>query len=367
MMRLFSESKSEIYEYLLTAGVLQLFGFKVHRFQFDYHLSKNDFKNMSKMLEDHRKIFYSIEQPSQQQSYILNLALCCVDQKETAIRYAFDTMSRDIETELQEVWAPMVNGSVDVVKLQHIADQLLTEEQKKLNEQNLVHNIKSQLKELEGYEITGASEPEETKELKLDQTVQLWLEILDMKKYYPQKLTYEDVIKLKSDDFHDVNKRCTDFRQLPWYFVRHIIGLDSDTREKCQVEERDGSDNDSSSSDDDDDDSKNEIHPLDLIYIIFLCADDFLRQELVDKMLQCQYAVPFILPSPVETEQKSKNLILQWALQKSANGFFQNTVAVNKPSVNVEAPLITCLNIGQETSWKSRFLNKMLSPQQESF
>ena len=131
MMRLFSESKSEIYEYLLTAGVLQIFGFKVHRFQFDYHLSKNDFKNMSKMLEDHRKMFNSIEQPSQQQAYILNLALCCVDQKETAIRYAFDTMSGDIETELQEVWAPMVNGSVDVVKLQHIADQLLTEEQKK--------------------------------------------------------------------------------------------------------------------------------------------------------------------------------------------------------------------------------------------
>ena len=187
-----------------------------------------------------------------------------------------------------------------------------------------------------------------------------------MKKYYPQKLTYEDVIKLKSDDFHDVNKRCTDFRQLPWYFVRHIIGLDSDTREKCQVEERDGSDSDSGSSDDDDD-SKNEIHPLDLIYIIFLCADDFLRQELVDKMLQCQYAVPFILPSPVETQQKSKNLILQWALQKSTKSFFRNEVAVNKPLVNVEAPLITCLNIGQETSWKSRFLNKMLSPQQETF
>ena len=35
--------------------------------------------------------------------------------------------------------------------------------------------------------------------------------------------------------------------------------------------------------------------------------------------------------------------------------------------VNVEAPIISCLSLREETSWKSRILNKMLTPQQESF
>ena len=59
----------------------------------------------------------------------------------------------------------------------------------------------------------------------------------------------------------------------------------------------------------------NSVHPLDLIYVIFLCADDFLRQELSDKMSKCQYAIPFILPTPEEKGDQSKNTILSWGLR----------------------------------------------------
>ena len=84
-------------------------------------------------------------------------------------------------------------------------------------------------------------------------------------------------------------------------------------------------------------------------------------------MIKCQYAVPFILPSAVKIEAEPKTLVLQWALQKCTKTFYQNNVVVNKPLMNVKAPLITCVSIGEETSWKSRLLNKMLSPQQETF
>ena len=372
MMERFSETRCDVYEYLLSVGVLQVFGFKVHRFQFDYLLSKNNFKNMSKLLEDHKKNFDMIQQPTQQQAYILNLALCCVDQKETAIRHALDIMSGELGTELQKVCAQTVDGSAYVDNLHNTVDELLKDEHKKLNEQTLVYNIKSQLHELEGCETKKAVESEDKEEENLDQRVQVGLEILGMKKYYPQKLSFEDVIKLRTDDFDDVNKRCTDFRQLPWYFVKHVIGLDSDTRDKCHikkngsVKDRDDHDSDES-SDDDDEDNMNDVNPLDLIYIIFLCSDDFLRQELVEKMTQCQYAVPFILPSPMKTANQPGCHILQWSLERLTKTFYQNNVVVNKPLMNVEAPLITCMSIGEETSWKSRLLNKMLSPQQETF
>ena len=122
----------------------------------------------------------------------------------------------------------------------------------------------------------------------------------------------------------------------------------------------------SDGSDSDDDLSyENTIHPEDLIYCIFLCADDFLRQELIDKMVLCQYAVPFILPSPTETN--SRNLILDWAHKSVIRRFYNGKNDVTKTLVDVEAPLVTFMNIGEETSWKSRLLNKMLSSQQETF
>ena len=107
------------------------------------------------------------------------------------------------------------------------------------------------------------------------------------------------------------------------------------------------------------------IHPLDLIYIIFLCADDFLRQELSEKMTRCQYAVPFILPQPYPT--KSESLILHWGLKSMTRNFYSNNIVVNKNLVDTEAPLISFLAMGEETSWKPKLLNKMLSPQQETF
>ena len=145
--------------------------------------------------------------------------------------------------------------------------------------------------------------------------------------------------------------------------MKRLIGLDSNIRENCHIM------NDSAVSDDSDSDDdysfESNIHPEDLIYCIFLCADDFLRQELVDKMIWCQYAVPFILPSPTETD--SRHLILHWALKSTKRTFYDKGQHANKTLVDIQAPLVTFMNIGEETPWKSRLLNKMLSPQQETF
>ena len=146
--------------------------------------------------------------------------------------------------------------------------------------------------------------------------------------------------------------------------MKRVIGLDSETRENCHLVPFLENDSEDDYSDDEEVQSISAVHPLDLIYTIFLCADDFLRQELADKMAKCQYAVPFILPS---VESSGEYLLLHWGLKSMARTFYRNNTLVNKALVDAEAPLVACLNIGQETSWKSRLLNKMLSPQQETF
>ena len=190
------------------------------------------------------------------------------------------------------------------------------------------------------------------------------LKDLEMTKYYPEKLTFEEITTLTSDVHDDVNKKPTSLPELPWYFIKHVIGLDSDTREECHVmgtSQNSGHDGNDSSSDDDDDNTLG-VHPLDLIYIVFRCADDFLRQELADKMVRCQYAIPFLLPCST-----SKMTILHWALKSITRGFYHRGEDTTKTLVDIEAPLVTFMNLGEETSWKSRLLNKMLSSQQETF
>ena len=75
-----------------------------------------------------------------------------------------------------------------------------------------------------------------------------------MVKYYPQKLTHDEVIKLRKGVYNDVSKKPASLSELPWYFMKHIIGLDSDTREKCHVAFC--PDEDSTDSDDDMDDGR---------------------------------------------------------------------------------------------------------------
>ena len=112
---------------------------------------------------------------------------------------------------------------------------------------------------------------------------------------------------------------------------------------------------------------ENKMHPLDLIYIIFLCADDFLRQELADRMVKCQYAIPFILPPAGHLTSPQKSLFLIWALQTISRVFKKHGTAKHSTLVKEDTPLITSLSLGEESSWTSRLLNEMLSSHQETF
>ena len=64
---------------------------------------------------------------------------------------------------------------------------------------------------------------------------------------------------------------------------------------------------------------------------------------------------------------KSCSLFLHWALKSLSRPFYHNKTLLHKTLVNFQTPVVTCISFGEETSWKSKILNKMLSPVQESF
>ena len=266
------------YDYLICTGVMQLFGFRVNAFLFDKYLSKADFHNMSTLLET---CFYefniNIKDDQQKQVYILSLGMCTIQEKKTTVQYMIENMPGGVCPELSDI-----PGTLDdCEKLQKVLDEILDEDHKKPDLKSLLCSLKSQFHFLISQESKLIAAPEYAAG-KLGPTTEKLLQALEIKQYYPQKLTYEDVIKLTADVFEDVNKKPTTLTELPWYFMRHIIGLDSDTRKDCHVPEE--SDESGNESENEDEDIITKVHPLDLIYIIFLCADDFLRQELADKM-----------------------------------------------------------------------------------
>ena len=252
----------------------------------------------------------------------------------------------DLCAELQLEQEKGEDKNTEQLKTLHDIDQMLSDNQRKFGRKSLLYNIRSQLHFLQEKKLeTLASEMMQIDSLRPG--VAGLMELFGMKSYYPQKLKYEDVIKLTHDVHNDINKKPEEVCELPWYFVKHVIGLDSDARENCHVFFIED-DNDSDS----DDGTILDIHPLDLIYIIFLCADDFLRQELADKMAKCQYAVPFILPPHQLEASRARYQILDWGLKSITRTYYHNEAIINKPLLDTEAPIVACLDIGAEVAWK---------------
>ena len=359
-IRAYSQGVDNIYHYLVCVGVLRLFGFKVNGFFFEHDLCKKDFDNIIDMLDAHIRTFDSLHRNVQLQAYVLGLALCFRENRETFIQFILDRLQDKLSPELGVISNTNRNKEIQ----NRITELLPTDkEHLKVSWKSLLFGLKDQLRLFSRLDEKIDPEPDWIGE-RLSDSLEDILNLLSMTKYYPQKLTYEDVIKLTGNVKTNGDTVPTTLPELPWYFVKHIVALDSETREECHVPRN--QDDDSGSSSDSDGDVIKDIHPLDLVCIVYKCADDFLRQELADKMVKCQYAVPFILP-PEETSNKSKNLILLWALKSITRNFYHNGNVMNQTLIEVEAPVVVCMHSGGETTWKSRIVNKMLSPQQQTF
>ena len=108
-------------------------------------------------------------------------------------------------------------------------------------------------------------------------------------------------------------------------------------------------------SDDDNDDHN--IHPVDSVFAVILCSDDFLRQDLLARLAKCQVAIPFIIPDPF-----TKQLVLPlWAMRSIAKEMGtdeQKTI----PIVKYKMPIISFLCIGKHPDrCIAKILNEIIS------
>ena len=303
------------YEFLMCLATLSLFNFNLDELRFNDNLKEKDVERLSTELRENFSEMKTLKTSKNKQAFLLNIALNNHLQKKKVVDY----IQMKLQDKLCSSFSDSTVGTCDLRELEKVVNSVLsrTGDDKILREKQ--KSLSMYFNSIFSHRFSENHTKEENLEVK--EEVRVLLKDLGLVKYYPQKISYNDVIKLtEKDALKRVHEKPSTLPELPWYFVRKLIGLDGSIRETGSVPgeiseiksefgevESNEADEEGDLSWDDDwqesfesvvcDNITDSIHPLDLIYIIFLCADDFLRQELADKMFRCQYAVPFILSS----------------------------------------------------------------------
>ena len=391
------------YEVLICLVTLSIFDFSLEDFSFGHILGEKEIDKLLVMLRGNFEELKTSKKTKNKQALALNIALNNPFNTNKVVQFILQKIPDKISSRFSNCTV----HNFDPIQLQKDVTRILTRND---NEKILEEKQKSlsiHFNSIFSRKFKGSeNQMEEKKLVEVRENVRGLLEDLGLTQYYPQKLTYDDVITITKDALTDVHQKPSTLPELPWYFMRRLKGLNSNIREKGSTvgkgnvtdsipAEVENDDEISFSWDEDFDDEDDEevedtgqkkpkakhvgekeingnvmdsVHPLDLIYIIFLCADDFLRQELAYKMSKCQYAVPFILPSVKKNTENPQCTVLHWGLQRISRTYSEgNNRIVTKTLLKVDCPHVNYISLGTNTPWKSRLLNKMLSPHQDSF
>ncbi|ROJ30578.1 Interferon-induced very large GTPase 1 [Anabarilius grahami] len=111
------------------------------------------------------------------------------------------------------------------------------------------------------------------------------------------------------------------------------------------------------------------IHPMDVQMAVFHCADGFLKQLLVTKLSQCQYALPLLVPDPFNQQQIEfplwtfRQINKSWKKRNTNN----ETISQTYPVYKAETPMVSFFKFGSVSSSKSQLMNPLINEKHNTF
>ncbi|XP_039861930.1 LOW QUALITY PROTEIN: interferon-induced very large GTPase 1-like [Simochromis diagramma] len=126
-----------------------------------------------------------------------------------------------------------------------------------------------------------------------------------------------------------------------------------------------------SDSVDSDNSIQSQVHPMDVQMAVFHCSDSFLKQNLVTKLSQCQYALPLLVPDPV-TKDIECPLWTFRQIQKTwkKTQIKENSNVVNMKSMPIckaETPMVFFFRLGSLPVSKSQLMNTLINDRHSTF
>ncbi|XP_048040612.1 interferon-induced very large GTPase 1-like [Megalobrama amblycephala] len=111
-----------------------------------------------------------------------------------------------------------------------------------------------------------------------------------------------------------------------------------------------------------------QIHPMDIQMAVFHCADRFLKQLIITKLSQCQYALPLLVPDPLTQQIEFplwtfRQINKSWKIRKTNN----ETISQTQPIYKTETPMVFFFRFGSVNSSKSQLMNSLINERHNTF
>ncbi|XP_039543517.1 interferon-induced very large GTPase 1-like isoform X2 [Pimephales promelas] len=111
-----------------------------------------------------------------------------------------------------------------------------------------------------------------------------------------------------------------------------------------------------------------QIHPMDVQMAVFYCADGFLKQLMVTKLSQCQYALPLLVPDPFTQQIEFplwtfRQINKSWKMKNTNNEIISQTHPVYK----AQTPMVSFFRFGSVSSSKSQLMNSLINEKHNTF
>ncbi|XP_052395548.1 interferon-induced very large GTPase 1-like [Carassius gibelio] len=110
------------------------------------------------------------------------------------------------------------------------------------------------------------------------------------------------------------------------------------------------------------------VHPMDVQMAVFHCADGFLKQLMVTKLSQCQYALPLLVPDPFTQQIEFplwtfRQINKSWKMKNINNEIVSQT----QPIYKAETPMVFLFRFGSVSSSKSQLMNSLINEKHNTF
>ncbi|KAL0146961.1 hypothetical protein M9458_057900 [Cirrhinus mrigala] len=110
------------------------------------------------------------------------------------------------------------------------------------------------------------------------------------------------------------------------------------------------------------------IHPMDVQMDVFHCADVFLKQLMVTKLSQCQFALPLLVPDPFTQQIEFplwtfRQINKSWKIRNTNNEIIRQT----QPIYKTQTPMVFFFRFGSVSSSKSQLMNSLINEKHNMF
>ncbi|XP_029915321.1 interferon-induced very large GTPase 1-like [Myripristis murdjan] len=110
------------------------------------------------------------------------------------------------------------------------------------------------------------------------------------------------------------------------------------------------------------------VHPMDVQMAVFHCSDSFLKQNIISKLSQCQYALPLLVPDPFKMDIECpmwtfRQIRKSWKKTHDSDHGTMKSVPICK----AQTPMVAFLRLGSVSSSKSQLMSSLINERHDTF